>query len=60
MKAFEFEIATHHVGGDCRTKIPDVPVIPNCGTAVIEFSFALDKRLIFFDLTGQGVVYAQH
>jgi hypothetical protein len=37
-----------------------VPVVPDGGAAVIKLRFTFDKRLKLFDLTGQGIVYAQH
>jgi len=58
--AFEFQITAHHVSRDRRTKVPDVPEVPDGGPAIIHAHFAFLERAKFFELTRERVVNAEH
>ena len=59
-EAFEFQIAPHDVGSDCRAEVAEVTVIPDRWATIVETNFALAQRLKLFDLARECVAKSKH
>ena len=55
LEAFELQVATQDVGGDGRTEVADVAVVPDGWTTVIEANFAFAHGAKLFNLAGECV-----
>jgi hypothetical protein len=50
--ALVFQVSAQDDGGNSAAKVPEVTVVPDGGSAVIESDFALAHGAKFFDATG--------
>src|SRR6185295_252419 len=59
-EAFELEIAAQDVGGDGRTEVADMTVVPDSGAAIVHANFAFAHGTKFFNLAGECVAKSKH